>query len=111
MTKSTISIWKDALIAVALISTIPNLILFLIPIESKNVNQLYFGINIQHIFLSFASGWSCFFFFNNVIQLVDWVNLIHTGGLLGDVFIHALPHLLLSDSVIFGVIIYKLFII
>jgi solute carrier family 39 (zinc transporter), member 7 len=68
---------RDALIAVSVISTIPNLLLYLIP---GDIAKQFYGINIQHLLLSFASG-----------------------GLLGDVFIHALPHLLLADTDIFGI--------
>ena len=63
--------WVNAIVAVSIISTIPNLLLYLIPASYENP----WGINIQHVMLSFASG-----------------------GLLGDVFIHAMPHILLSDN-------------
>ena len=69
---------RDALIAVSVISLIPNLFLLLIP--STALTKEIFGINVQHVLLSFASG-----------------------GLLGDVFIHTLPHLLLSEVNSFGV--------
>ena len=65
--------WSNAFSAVFLISFFPTLILILIPTTyfSKPVN----GIIIQNVFLSFAAG-----------------------GLLGDVFIHALPHLMSEHS-------------
>ena len=61
----------NAIVSVSIISTIPNLLLYFVPTsyDKKGV------INIQHVLLSFASG-----------------------GLLGDVFIHALPHILLSEN-------------
>jgi len=58
----------QAFIATFIISLVPNVLLFLIP--SK-----YMSGPVQHIMLSFAAG-----------------------ALLGDVFIHALPHLLLTHE-------------
>lgn len=61
--------YLQAFTATFIISLVPNVLLFLIP--SKYISGPVFGINFQHIMLSFAAG-----------------------ALLGDVFIHALPHLL-----------------
>ena len=61
----------NAIVSVSIISIVPNLLLYLIPTSYETKGNL----NIQHVLLSFASG-----------------------GLLGDVFIHALPHILLSDN-------------
>ena len=63
--------YVNAIVSVSIISTIPNLLLYFIP-TSYNKKGV---INLQHVLLSFASG-----------------------GLLGDVFIHALPHILLSEN-------------
>ena len=75
---SDTSSWRDGLIAVSIISTVPNLLLFLIPADVLTRNV--YGVNIQHTLLSFAAG-----------------------GLLGDVFIHALPHMIQSNAPLFGV--------
>mmetsp|Transcript_10335 Transcript_10335/g.9974 ORF Transcript_10335/g.9974 Transcript_10335/m.9974 type:complete len:143 (+) Transcript_10335:163-591(+) len=64
--------WRNAFGATLLISFVPNIILVAIPasILVKNGKKIYF----QHVLLSFAAG-----------------------ALLGDVFIHSLPHLLIKD--------------
>lgn len=66
--------WKSALLSTLFISTLPNILLYLIPTKwlIKNRHDV---LNIQHILLCFAAG-----------------------GLLGDVLLHSIPHLLLSSS-------------
>lgn len=62
--------WYNAYIATTVVSILPNVLLFLIPstlLLQKTVN----GLNWKHILLCFAAA-----------------------GLLGDVFIHTIPHLL-----------------
>eukprot|EP01041_Mallomonas_annulata_P009204 gene9204-19084_t len=67
-------IWFNALLTTFVISFIPTVILVLIP-SSWLLSSPVGKIKVQHIFLAFAAG-----------------------GLLGDVFIHALPHLLSKDQ-------------
>jgi len=57
--------------ATAFISTVPNLILVLVPVEALLRKPKSGGINNGNVMLAFAAG-----------------------GILGDVFIHSLPHLL-----------------
>lgn len=59
------NVWLEALVSTALISAAPFLILFLIPISSKSSEQA----PLLKVLLSFASG-----------------------GLLGDAFLHLIPH-------------------
>ena len=69
-----ISSWKNAFTATAAISLLPNLLLIGIPssLLSKKFNK---WLNIKHILLCFAAG-----------------------GLLGDIFLHTLPHLLVPHD-------------
>lgn len=66
--------WKGAFFSTFLISFIPNILLYFIPTNwfNKKTNG---NINIQNIMLSFAAG-----------------------GLLGDVLLHAIPHLIGSHD-------------
>jgi solute carrier family 39 (zinc transporter), member 7 len=66
--------WKSALFSTFIISSVPNLLLYLIPNSWLKKNDKH-GINVQHILLSFAAG-----------------------GLLGDVILHIIPHLLVPHS-------------
>jgi zinc transporter 7 len=62
--------WQSAMLSTFLISSFPNIFLYLVPagwLSSKKGDWL----NVQHILLAFASG-----------------------GLLGDVLLHAIPHLM-----------------
>ena len=66
--------WKSALLSTLFISSVPNLLLFLIPnswLKKKNKQT----INVQNILLTFAAG-----------------------GLLGDVILHIIPHLLVPHD-------------
>jgi len=63
--------WVNAIVATALISAFPNFLLLLIPNTWLKASSKLESINIMNVFLSFAAG-----------------------GLLGDVFLHTLPHLL-----------------
>jgi len=66
--------WQSALFSTFLISSFPNIFLYLVPVQwlkGKNEGEL----NVQHILLAFASG-----------------------GLLGDVLLHAIPHLMASHG-------------
>ncbi|KAM6185824.1 zinc transporter SLC39A7 isoform 2-T2 [Rhynchocyon petersi] len=67
----TVTLWAYALGATVLISAAPFLILFLIPVESNSPHRRY----LLQILLSFASG-----------------------GLLGDAFLHLIPHALEPHS-------------
>jgi solute carrier family 39 (zinc transporter), member 7 len=62
--------WESALLSTLFISTLPNILLFLIPSKwlTRGKND---ALNIQHILLCFAAG-----------------------ALLGDVLLHSIPHLL-----------------
>jgi solute carrier family 39 (zinc transporter), member 7 len=62
--------WKSALLSTLFISTLPNILLYLIPSKwlKRGKNDT---LNIQHVLLCFAAG-----------------------GLLGDVLLHSIPHLL-----------------
>jgi solute carrier family 39 (zinc transporter), member 7 len=62
--------WESALLSTLFISTLPNILLFLIPSKwlTRGKNDV---LNIQHILLCFAAG-----------------------ALLGDVLLHSIPHLL-----------------
>jgi len=62
--------WRAALLSTLLISSLPNVFLYLMP-SNLLLKKSVTGINIQNILLCFASG-----------------------GLLGDVLLHTLPHLL-----------------
>ena len=59
-----------ALTATAIISLIPNVLLFAVPVELLT-KPLSNGINMRYVLLAFAAG-----------------------GMLGDVFLHSIPHLL-----------------
>lgn len=80
---STASAWYNAYIAILFISTLPNALLLLIPTHLLVVDEdarssivlSTAGINYQSLMLSFSAA-----------------------GLMGDVFIHTLPHLLSSES-------------
>lgn len=61
--------WKDAFVATFFISLLPNVLLIAIPSRFLLKNGKSF--NVQHVLLCFAAG-----------------------GLLGDVFLHTIPHLL-----------------
>lgn len=67
--------WYDAYIAVLLVSALPNLMLFLIPSNLLLANGKKGSLNFQNMMLSFAAA-----------------------GLLGDVFLHTLPHLIAPHS-------------
>lgn len=66
--------WKSALFSTFIISSVPNLLLYLIPNSWLKKNDKR-GVNVQHILLSFAAG-----------------------GLLGDVILHIIPHLLVPHE-------------
>lgn len=66
--------WYDAYIAIGLISLLPNLLLVFIPAKWLTT-KTHNGLNFQNMFLCFAAA-----------------------GLLGDVFLHTLPHLLGSHT-------------
>lgn len=61
--------WRDAAIATGLISTVPTLVLPFIPERATKA-----GSGLQRILLCFA-----------------------VGGMMGDVFLHLLPHLLTGE--------------
>lgn len=63
--------WKSAFLSTFLISSFPNIFLCLVPVSWVASGSNSFGLNVQHLMLAFASG-----------------------GLLGDVLLHAIPHLL-----------------
>lgn len=67
--------WYDAYIAILLVSALPNLLLFLIPSNILISNGKKGALNFQNMMLSFAAA-----------------------GLLGDVFLHTLPHLIAPHS-------------
>lgn len=69
--RSTVELWTQALGATLLISAAPFLILFLIPVQSNSDQHQ----NLLKVLLSFASG-----------------------GLLGDAFLHLIPHALVPHS-------------
>lgn len=62
--------WYNAYIATTAVSILPNVLLFLIP-SKLLLQKTVGGINVKHVLLCFAAA-----------------------GLLGDVFIHTIPHLL-----------------
>lgn len=79
---STASAWYNAYVAILFISTLPNALLLLIPthllVADEGVRSSVLstaGINYQSLMLSFSAA-----------------------GLMGDVFIHTLPHLLSSHD-------------
>lgn len=61
--------WRDAVVATGLISSVPTLVLPFIPQSATKP-----GSALQRILLSFA-----------------------VGGMMGDVFLHVLPHLLVGE--------------
>ena len=67
--------WQRAFCATGIISLLPNLILFGIPSSILTSKQRKGAINYQHIMLCFAAG-----------------------GLLGDVLLHTIPHLLMPHD-------------
>lgn len=67
---SSWNIWKNALLSTILISTLPNILLFLFPADFLT-SRRGAKFNLQRVLLCFAAG-----------------------GLLGDVFLHLLPHLI-----------------
>jgi hypothetical protein len=74
MDSQLFSIQKNAFAATLLISLLPNLLLFVIP-SSLLSSERKSRINYQNLLLMFSSG-----------------------GLLGDVFLHILPHLLGTED-------------
>lgn len=68
--RDTLTLWVEAIGSTLLISAAPFVILFFIPIDNKAEHQ-----SLLKILLSFASG-----------------------GLLGDAFLHLIPHALLANS-------------
>jgi zinc transporter ZupT len=70
----TLAKWQAALFSTFLISTFPNIFLYLVPVSWLSAKKGSW-FNIQHILLSFASG-----------------------GLLGDVLLHAIPHLMAAHD-------------
>lgn len=66
----TLAKWQSAFFSTFLISTFPNMFLYLVPV-SWLTQKKGSPVNVQHILLSFACG-----------------------GLLGDVLLHAVPHLM-----------------
>ena len=69
------SSWYGAYVAVLLVSALPNMLLFLIPTQLLTGKGNKNSINYQNLMLSFAAA-----------------------GLLGDVFLHTLPHLIAPHS-------------
>jgi solute carrier family 39 (zinc transporter), member 7 len=67
--------WYDAYIAITAISVLPNLLLILIPSKFLQNKGNGSSLNVQNLMISFASA-----------------------GLIGDVFLHTLPHLLAPHS-------------
>ena len=65
--------WIQACIATFLISALPAILLIFVPLTI--LKSKFYGIKFLNVLLSFAAG-----------------------GLLGDVFIHAIPHLLMNSS-------------
>lgn len=62
----------QAILSVVVISVVPTLVLFCVPVSW--LQKSVYGLNVQRSLLAFAAG-----------------------GLLGDVFLHAIPHLLAHD--------------
>ena len=67
--------WSGALIATGLISLLPNLLLFLLPSSIFATERKSKQLNVSNILLAFA-----------------------VAGLLGDVFLHILPHMLVPHD-------------
>jgi len=63
--------WYDAYIAIFLVSALPNLLLILIPSSLLTAKAKKGSLNFQNMLITFAAA-----------------------GLLGDVFLHTLPHLI-----------------
>lgn len=66
--------YLHAYIAILAISILPNLLLYFIPLHLLTDNKKDNSLNYQSMILNFASA-----------------------GLIGDVFIHTLPHLLINN--------------
>ena len=74
MSSVTMAKWQSVLLSTFFISSLPNMFLYLVPVSWLTASKGSM-INIQHIALAFASG-----------------------GLLGDVLLHSIPHLLAPHS-------------